>query len=137
MTTMNALRRTLRTLTVTTAALAGVAMGMTMHTTDEVSVSTVAAPRMVTMCATEDAPGPCVWDAGRQGNGKGRSFVRGADQRVRYLAPAPPKHGYVRTSTGRTVKVDTRNGCFTLTPREARVRKVSADPGDGMIFCER
>lgn len=29
----------------------------------------------LTPCATEDDPGPCAWDATRQGNGVGRSFV--------------------------------------------------------------
>lgn len=36
-------------------------------------------------CATEDSPGPCVWDAEHQGNGRGRSFLVTEDNRVIYL----------------------------------------------------
>ena len=35
-------------------------------------------------CPTEDSPGPCFWDAATMGNGRGRSFVVGVDQVVRY-----------------------------------------------------
>ena len=35
-------------------------------------------------CAAEDSPGPCFWDASTMGNGRGRSFVVGVDQVVRY-----------------------------------------------------
>lgn len=30
-------------------------------------------------CENEDGPGPCVWDAGTEGNGVGSSFYIGAD----------------------------------------------------------
>ena len=33
------------------------------------------ASSVTTPCATEDDPGPCHWDAARQGNGKGQSFT--------------------------------------------------------------
>lgn len=36
------------------------------------------------LCATEDAPGACVWIASVQGNGQGRSFLV-ADGMVSYL----------------------------------------------------
>lgn len=36
-------------------------------------------------CATEDAPGPCVWDAGLRGNGYGASFWRDRHGHVNYL----------------------------------------------------
>lgn len=36
-------------------------------------------------CATEDAPGPCYWDAQVQGNGEGRSFLVHANGTVQYL----------------------------------------------------
>lgn len=36
-------------------------------------------------CATEDAAGPCVWDAGLRGNGEGASFWRDRRDRVHYL----------------------------------------------------
>ena len=36
-------------------------------------------------CATEDAPGPCVWDAGLRGNGQGASFWRDRRGHVHYL----------------------------------------------------
>jgi hypothetical protein len=36
-------------------------------------------------CATEDSPGPCLWDASVRGNGVGRSFWRTADGDVIYL----------------------------------------------------
>lgn len=35
-------------------------------------------------CATEDAAGPCIWDATTQGNGHGRSFIV-IDNEVTYL----------------------------------------------------
>jgi len=35
-------------------------------------------------CQSEDAPGPCYWDATRDGNGTGRSFVV-VDGQVTYL----------------------------------------------------
>lgn len=36
-------------------------------------------------CATEDAPGPCYWDAQIMGNGEGRSFLVHEDGTVQYL----------------------------------------------------
>lgn len=41
---------------------------------------------MLTMdpCPTEDAPGPCYWNAAVQGNGEGRSFTVDATQHVTY-----------------------------------------------------
>lgn len=35
-------------------------------------------------CATEDSPGPCYWDAQKQGNGQGRSFLVHANGTVTY-----------------------------------------------------
>lgn len=37
-------------------------------------------------CATEDAPGPCRWDADVQGNGTGQSFTVHPDGTVEYDA---------------------------------------------------
>lgn len=46
----------------------------------------IAAPTAAyTPCATEDAPGPCVWDAQQSGNGGGSSFIVTADQTIVYL----------------------------------------------------
>ena len=42
----------------------------------------------VPLCPTEDhvpAVGMCLWDAGTQGNGRGRSFLVYSDGRVEYL----------------------------------------------------
>lgn len=41
---------------------------------------------MLTMepCPTEDAPGPCYWNAAINGNGEGRSFTVDATQHVTY-----------------------------------------------------
>jgi hypothetical protein len=36
-------------------------------------------------CASDDGPGPCVWDARSRGNGQGRSFVMYRDGSVVYL----------------------------------------------------
>lgn len=36
-------------------------------------------------CATEDSAGPCFWDAGRAGNGRGFSFWVDSAQTVHYL----------------------------------------------------
>ena len=36
-------------------------------------------------CATEDAAGPCVWDAAIQGNGVGRSFWVDSSGDVHYV----------------------------------------------------
>jgi hypothetical protein len=36
-------------------------------------------------CATEDSAGPCMWDADRQGNDEGRSFIVERDGTVTYL----------------------------------------------------
>jgi hypothetical protein len=36
-------------------------------------------------CASDDGPGPCVWDASSRGNGQGRSFVMYWDGSVMYL----------------------------------------------------
>jgi hypothetical protein len=36
-------------------------------------------------CASDDGPGPCVWDASSRGNGQGRSFVMYRDGSVMYL----------------------------------------------------
>ncbi len=36
-------------------------------------------------CATEDAPGPCYWDADERGNGQGRSFTVDEHDVVTYL----------------------------------------------------
>ncbi len=37
-----------------------------------------------TYCEYEDSPGPCYWDAGSYGNGRGDSFYVTKDQRVVY-----------------------------------------------------
>lgn len=36
------------------------------------------------LCVTEDAPGPCYWDADTRGNGEGMSFVVWPDGSVSY-----------------------------------------------------
>lgn len=36
-------------------------------------------------CQYEDSPGPCKWDAAKQGNGKGTSFVNNDARHPRYL----------------------------------------------------
>ena len=36
-------------------------------------------------CVTEDAPGPCYWDARERGNGQGTSFVVDANDVVTYV----------------------------------------------------
>lgn len=59
-----------------------------------VAVATLAAPANATdggtrvPCASEDAAGPCVWDARHMGNGEGRSFVVRASGRVVYVSHA-------------------------------------------------
>jgi hypothetical protein len=35
-------------------------------------------------CVTEDAPGPCYWDASTHGNGEGRSFTIDTLGRIHY-----------------------------------------------------
>ena len=40
------------------------------------------------VCASEDAAGPCLWDASTQGNGVGRSFWVDACGGVHYLGAA-------------------------------------------------
>lgn len=45
---------------------------------------TLADTHTLPACATEDAAGPCYWDADTQGNGEGRSFVVVNDE-VTYL----------------------------------------------------
>lgn len=57
------------------AVVVAVALALTCAT-----VGAVAPPT----CASEDAPGPCVWDAQTQGNGQGRSFYVDAAQTVHY-----------------------------------------------------
>ncbi len=42
------------------------------------------APAPVPPCVTEDAPGPCRWDATEHGDGTGRSFVVTPDGAVLY-----------------------------------------------------
>lgn len=37
-------------------------------------------------CASEDAPGPCVWDARHRGNGVGQSFLVTRTGEVRYVS---------------------------------------------------
>jgi hypothetical protein len=69
---------------------AGLALAITPGTPAQaVSGHRSAAPAAVRLCATEDSPGPCLWDAAFSGNGHGRSFLRRADGRVRYLPPRP------------------------------------------------
>jgi hypothetical protein len=36
-------------------------------------------------CQYEDSPGPCKWDATKQGNGKGTSFVNDDARHPKYL----------------------------------------------------
>lgn len=38
-------------------------------------------------CATEDAAGPCFWDASEQGNGQGQDFIVHFDGGVEYITP--------------------------------------------------
>lgn len=42
-------------------------------------------PHGMLPCATEDAPGPCVWDADSWGNGEGQSFWVDSEGGVHYL----------------------------------------------------
>ena len=48
----------------------------------------------------------------------------------------PIKPGTVRTSKGRTVKIDKR-GCLFLTYAEAGDPSASDDPTDGIVLCEK
>jgi len=47
------------------------------------------APEPVPACVTEDAPGPCRWDATEHGDGAGRSFTVLPDGSVLYDDEAP------------------------------------------------
>ena len=60
------------------AALAGFGTGA--------AFDALAGPGPIPACVTEDAPGPCRWDATEQGNGTGRSFTIHSDGRVEYDA---------------------------------------------------
>lgn len=40
-----------------------------------------------TPCQAEDGPGPCFWDAGRRGNGRGFSFWIDRHHHFHYLNP--------------------------------------------------
>ena len=60
------------------AALALTACGMT-------DATLVWVPDGYPPCTTEDAPGPCYWDARERGNGQGTSFVVDADDVVTYV----------------------------------------------------
>lgn len=42
-------------------------------------------------CATEDSPGPCFWDAGQRGNGRGFSFWIDKNGCRHYLDAANPR----------------------------------------------
>ena len=52
-----------------------------------VPAPTTAALTPYTPCAEEDSPGPCYWDAARQGNWEGNSFIVNKDQTVTYVTP--------------------------------------------------
>lgn len=69
------------TRTVTAAIAAAPALSHDIH------INPISAPHTVQLpaCATEDAAGPCVWDAARQGNGQGRSFTVDANGAVTYI----------------------------------------------------
>lgn len=58
---------------------------------------TDAAPATIPACATEDAAGPCTWDATEQGNGTGESFTVDTDGTVT-PEPAPTNPAIVATS---------------------------------------
>lgn len=59
------------------ALLAALAAGFLPHTSDRVA--------LLPACPTEDAAGPCYWDAVAQGNGQGRSFWVDIDEEVHFL----------------------------------------------------
>lgn len=67
MTTQKRIATALATALAITAAIIGVALATSTDTDDWT--------RGYEPCATEDAAGPCYWDATEQGNGEGRSFL--------------------------------------------------------------
>lgn len=67
----------MRRLLALAALLAAIAFGAIPRPID--AVATLPA------CSTEDAPGPCYWDAQARGNGIGTSFWVDADQVVHTL----------------------------------------------------
>lgn len=69
------------------AASAGVGMAFVDAVTERAADRIPVRESTLPACATEDDPGPCAWDATRQGNGVGRSFVV-IEDRTYYL----PEH---------------------------------------------
>lgn len=63
------------------AALAGFGTGA--------AFDALAGPSPLPACVTEDAPGPCRWDATEHGDGAGRSFTVLPDGTVVYDDEAP------------------------------------------------
>lgn len=125
------------------ALLAGGAVLGAVLTPDRAPVAPVpaapAAPNWVPAgtppCATEDASGPCYWDAASRGNGVGRSFLVSADGAVRVVSAPVPAPGSVLGSDGRVVTLDEK-GCLFLTYGAAYgVPESDYDPGDGEWFC--
>lgn len=45
-------------------------------------------------CATEDANGPCMWNAHEEGNHRGLSYWVGTNNRVHYFWPHNPAHNH-------------------------------------------
>jgi len=80
-----------RTRTIVAAALSALALGAAFgHDRMPNDLATLSQPKPVTPtierpCSTEDAVGPCFWDAEAQGNGKGLSFWILEDGTVAYV----------------------------------------------------
>ena len=85
---MNRTARTARREALTVALLTalGVATLFGLSVASGALDQTTHTPSTLPACATEDALGPCRWDATEQGNGTGRSFTIHSDGRVEYDA---------------------------------------------------
>jgi len=67
------------------AALTGCLLGLPLgHVAADASTRPLPQHRGYHACEWEDSPGPCWWDAGSAGNGRGHSFYVTRDQRVVY-----------------------------------------------------
>lgn len=55
--------------------LAAATLAIVAATTGTAYAAITAQPKPLKPCPTEDAPGPCVWDATHMGNGTGQSFI--------------------------------------------------------------
>ncbi|GAA5150385.1 hypothetical protein GCM10023340_27400 [Nocardioides marinquilinus] len=57
------------------AALTATAVADVGHRAGDDPVPDGFIPKSFQPCRHEDGPGPCFWDAGERGNGRGRSYV--------------------------------------------------------------